>query len=225
MIRIVFLVGRPGSGKSYIAQFIQKFATIKNWKVDHIYDYQLLQEMFLEESSKALAREQRSFQPVGPENLQGFRVINFAVLDVVLEKIAGQVKEELSASSKENKLILIEFARNDYAQALHRFGTDILQGAFVFYINAGVDTCLERVHRRINDVSPFAHFVSDDILQGYYQVDGWLDEKMCQYLALLEGDHISIYLEEINNAKPCGDISSVIEEIVNKQLIPDLVEV
>ncbi len=211
MLVKVFLLGRPGSGKSYIAQCIQRFAETSGWFVHHAYDYELLQAMFLEEESKNIAPELRKFSHKGPESHRGFDVIDFSVLDIALERMADKVGLEVDKkqTSPEDKLFLIEFARRDYISALHKF-YNLLQNAHLFYIHADIETCIVRVHQRVKRGSPYGHFVSDDIIRAYYQKDDWIDGRLQKYLLdiRLQGIHVST--KEIDNR---GSIQQLIQRV------------
>jgi adenylate kinase family enzyme len=173
MIKIVFLLGRPGSGKSSVACDIKRIAELRSWPTRHLFDYQLLQDMFLQEEREHGNDRKRKFRRRGPEEHNGFDVLDFGVLDSVLDRMAEQIRAE----KESQKLFLIEFARRNYTQALSRFGPDILQGAHLLYLDADLETCIERVHRRIDnptiECGRYNHFVSDFIMQGYYYRDDW----------------------------------------------------
>ena len=164
----VFILGRPGSGKSKVAQFIQEFVSEQGWMAQHIYDYTLLQALFLEEIATNTPIEQRKFRPRGPEASHGFDVTNFQVLDNVLYHMAHGVNTGELAPPGEKKLLLIEFARNMYAEALNKFDVRLLQDAYLLYIDADMEICIERIRQRVGDGSRFSHFVSEEIIRSYY---------------------------------------------------------
>jgi ABC-type oligopeptide transport system ATPase subunit len=111
MIQIVFLIGRPGSGKSTVAQLIQMFAIDRGWIALYVNDYKLLQQMFFQEKAGPTFPKESKFSPSGPKECNGFDVRDFSVLDTVLEMMADQVRKEKQTSTEEKKLVLIEFAR------------------------------------------------------------------------------------------------------------------
>jgi dephospho-CoA kinase len=168
MVRKVFLLGRPGSGKSSVAQLIQMLARDNDWSAYYINDYEFLQNIFSQEKSECTPLERRNFRLTGPEECNGFDVIDFSVLGKVLEKMRVEVEEVEKQSSKEdNILFLIEFARDSYHNALQLFGTNLLQDADLLYLDVDLEICIERNHRRSD------HFVSDEIMTTYYREDDW----------------------------------------------------
>jgi dephospho-CoA kinase len=168
MFMIVFLLGRPGSGKSSVAQLIEMFAGDRGWLTHYTNDYEHLQKMFLQEKAECTPLERRNFRLTGPEECNGFDVINFSVLGKVLEKMRREVEEVESESSEEdNILFLIEFARDSYHNALQLFGSNLLQDADLLYLDVDLESCIERNHRRSD------HFISDEIMRTYYCNDDW----------------------------------------------------
>jgi gluconate kinase len=165
MVRNVFLLGRPGSGKSMIARLIEMFADDRGWSTHYMNDYEYLQEMFLQEKAGCTSLERRNFRLAGPEECNGFDVMNFSVLDKVLEKMRREVESE--SSEEDNILFLIEFARDSYHDALQLFGSNLLQDAHLLYLDVDLESCIERNHRR------FDHFISDVIMRTYYREDDW----------------------------------------------------
>src|SRR5574337_1452630 len=117
----VFIFGRPGSGKSSVAQFIQEIAGRKGWDIEYVYDYKLLQDLFQQEIGADLPSNERRFNSIKNNEEHGFDVKDFAVLDEVLDTIADQMTQERSMSELANpggkRLYLIEFARNNYENA------------------------------------------------------------------------------------------------------------
>jgi hypothetical protein len=174
MIKIAFLLGRPGSGKSIGARLIEIFARENGWSVEYMNDYRLLQQMFLQERAEHTPPAKRKFSTSGPIEYNGFDVVDFSVLDTVLEIMADQVREANRTSSEEEKLFLIEFARNNYSNALLLFGRGLLDDAHFIYLDVGVDTCIERIHQRVaHPVTSDDLFVSDEIMSTYYRNDDW----------------------------------------------------
>lgn len=210
----VFILGSPGSGKSSVAQFIQELASEKGWSVEYIYDYRLLKELFQQEIVTNPPENQRRFRPVDSKETQGFDVINFEVLDEVLDTIVSQVMHEMRerklTPSQEKPLRLIEFARNKYEDALRKFGDELLQDAYLLYIQADIENCIERIRRRVGDGFEFSHYVSEDIMRSYYTKDDWLEDPFNQYIRFIQNKGIRIDVKEIDNN---SSIENLIENI------------
>src|SRR5437764_1080820 len=121
----VFVLGRPGSGKTTAVRRMMELAKERGWNTRRIKDFEILHSMFLADS------EHKEFLPVAHG---GFDVIDFSVLDTALEKLEKVVEEQKSQSSSEDDLIIIEFARNDYRKAFKRFNPQFLQDAFFLFV-------------------------------------------------------------------------------------------
>jgi hypothetical protein len=129
--------------------------------------------MFQAELHKPFSPQQH-FEPV---DHNGFRVVDFSVLDLALKIIEKRATGSLNDCSLDTqRLIIIEFARDDYVQALRQFDPAFLQGAHFLFLDADVNLCIQRIHDRVaHPDSIDDHFVSDDIITGYYQKDGTPD--------------------------------------------------
>lgn len=230
MVRKVFLLGRPGSGKSTIARIVEMFAKDNDWVTHHIYDYEHLQKMFLQEEAKGISPQERQFRPKGPKECQGFDVVDFSVLDTVLVVMASEAREKQKEGQaslhNRDELILLEFARDDYSHALQQFGSDLLQDAYILYLKVDLEACIGRIHKRIDcGYDEFDHFVSDDIMRSYYGSDDWLDGRLHEYLNLLRNSGIHVDAREIDNSGSLDQLTDKVKGIVNTWLIPQLARI
>ncbi len=226
MVVKVFILGRPGSGKSTVAQLLKTVARESSWDTRHIYDYKHLHDIFQQEIDDNVPVEARSFRQKGPDGCQGFDVRNFTVLDTVLKRMAGEVQAEEQGQPGANKLLLIEFARKDYTHALDIFGYEILKGVHLLYIKLGLENCIKHVHQRSienRSRSEYDHFVSDDIMRGYYSGDDWSSQQFSKYLNTLRT--IDVADEELDNSGTYQELESEAEKIFDKLIISHLVAV
>ena len=160
----LFILGRPGSGKSTAFRHIKKYLgqQYSDWSITHYNDYDILQEMLLRD--KLFPPKKKRFEE---KELGGFDVIDFSVLDEVLRIIEKAV--QANSYEKKEELVIIEFARQDYKQALGLFSDSFLRDAYFLFLDTGVKTCIQRVKNRVTSPpTPDNHFVSENILTGYY---------------------------------------------------------
>ena len=158
----VFIVGRPGSGKSTAARCIAMWAKDFGYLTRHINDYEILKEMFRADT------EHKKFRPT---EHGGFDAIDLSVLDAALKEVEGKVQECLS--SHPMHLVTIEFARDDYHDAFKQFTPAFLENAYFLYTDADIDTCLQRVHKRVAcpaSIDDHPSF-SDDLFRYHYSKD------------------------------------------------------
>src|SRR6267142_1165556 len=105
MVVKVFVLGRPGSGKSTASRCLRQIPQRHDWTVVHFNDYDILKEMFLADI------HHEKFRPTAHN---GFDAIDLSVLDHALQELERRVLRANSSA----QMVTIEFARNDYREAL-----------------------------------------------------------------------------------------------------------
>lgn len=182
----VFLLGRPGSGKSTAARWIEKLVRREGFSAIRISDYKLLYDMFQRE----LHQSKSGLEHFSCAEHNGFNVVDSSILDTVLKEIERKAQAQLYFGK--NEFILIEFARDDYSKALKFFDRGLLGSAYFLFFDADIDACIERIYKRIfsatttdelhddRSISDSAstadefhddHFVSEKIIRSYYYRD------------------------------------------------------
>jgi hypothetical protein len=169
MLVIVFMLGRPGSGKSTGAHHLTEVAWEHGLSAIRIGDYRILQRWFKQD------RQHKRFTSAAHG---GFDVTDFSVLDEALQALKREIEQRIRriTTGHEDQVIIIEFARNNYCEALRFFGPKILAQAHFVYVEADVSTCIEHIQKRaLLHETPDDHFVSENIMKTYYAED---DEAM-----------------------------------------------
>jgi adenylate kinase family enzyme len=168
----LFILGNPGSGKSTIARYIVSDLLRRGCppqQIRHMNDYAILHKMF-EIDLRNYPPDGRRFRRA--EN-NGFNLVDFTVLDDTLRELESQANEIWPAEVSDDKIILIEFARNDYQKALDIFSREFLQDASFLCLDVDVEMCKQRVQERINKPGAIKtsddFFVSDHIFDTYYK--------------------------------------------------------
>lgn len=165
----LFLLGLPGSGKSTCARYIQQQVQdkVKGCRIFRMCDYDILYEMFVDDV------QQKMFYPI---EYGGFDVHDLLAFDLALNTLEIRVEEwlkELSSQSPREDLMIIEFARNDYAEALNLFKNEFYRDAYFLCLNVDVDICLQRIRERVaHPTTPDDHYVSEHIIDVYYHKEG-----------------------------------------------------
>lgn len=157
----LFILGRPGSGKSYAARHIQKMLDQQSKVSKRFNDYHILLDMFSKDAKQELFR---------PTKLGGFDVLQGKsfVFDDALQKLEEHVRAYLSTANND-AFCLIEFARKNYDDAFHLFHPDFLYNSHIVFIKANINICRQRIKERL--VVPQTeddHYISHYALRTYY---------------------------------------------------------
>ncbi len=160
MPSFVFLLGRPGCGKSLIYKKLSAKLSERGLEVTRIDDFPILKELL--DRDKEFKRHYRKEG--------GFVVTDFTLLDDVLKEINQRLKRE----AREDKVIFVEFARDRYLEALRNFDADVLRRSLLLYIYCPFDVCVQRNVRRFREGGGKTlddHIAPSDIMEQYYRYD------------------------------------------------------
>lgn len=192
----VFVLGRPGSGKSTAARHMNSLFKQGGWRVKHINDYEILREMFLADKQHLQFRATEH---------NGFDAIDLTVMDSALREVEERAKRLLEVDA-----VTIEFARNDYRKALKQFTPAFLKDAYFLFLDADIETCLRRVHERVacaTSIDDHPSF-SDTIFREYYAREN--REYMAHCLQREAG--LSRKVKVINNTSTFGNFMARVEK-------------
>ncbi len=197
----VFVLGRPGSGKSTAVRYVKRFLMQREWTAIHINDYEILRRMFLADTQQIQFRATEH---------NGFDAIDLTVMNIALQEVEVEVHPCLSSAD----LVTIEFARNDYREALHQFTPSFLKDAYFLFLDADIETCLQRVHERVihsNSIDDHPSF-SDAIFRTYYH-----KENAAYMAACLKKEFtLNKSVKVINNTGSLYDFKHHIEQFANE---------
>jgi hypothetical protein len=168
----VFLLGRPGSGKTTALHYIQNYVcgtkpipvhpNYKHPKFTHQREYTTLQEMMRSDSKNKFL----------PAKYGGFEVRDDSVFEESARRFEERLRNYLTTKASEEEFIFIELARKEYKESMRCFSPDFLQDSYFLFIEADVATCIERIHSRVAQSAPTGnHFIPDHVLRDYYSQD------------------------------------------------------
>ena len=160
----IFLLGRPGSGKSVIYHLLSEQLRAEGLaeEVMRIDDFPVLQELLNRDTEF-----KRHYRKEG-----GFVATDFTILDDVLKEINRKLEE----LERPGKMIFVEFARDRYAEALKNFDREVLGRSLLLYIYCPYDICVQRNVRRFREArggTPDEHIAPADIMERYYKYDDY----------------------------------------------------
>lgn len=157
----VFLLGRPGSGKTTAFHYIEACAHKKKIRSTRFREYTILYNMF--QSGRGEFRK---------AEYGGFDILNFSVVNESAKQLEAEILRCTYSKAQQDELIFIELARDNYEQAMQCFSPSFLQDSYFLFIEADLETCIQRIYYRVaHPAGTDGHFVSEHILRTYYSHD------------------------------------------------------
>lgn len=199
----VFLLGRPGSGKSQVFHLITsklKESSIAD-EFQRIDDFPKLLEINAEDTGNLRHK---------PIPGGGFLVLDDTVWADVLQK----VNKDALVLDDAGKMVFIEFARDKYKRALSNFTPSVLKKAMIIYIDCPFNIAWQRNVDRVNRQKAQgidAHLTSREEMEKTYLKDDFneiKDELQIPYI-ILKNDSNSLPLLEKR-------ISGILQEFLKK---------
>ncbi len=168
----LFVFGLPGSGKSAAARYIKSFARQKKFRPRRFKDYTILYKIFKDE--QRTNKEEKRFRSTQYLGYDGFELLesHFEVLNEALQKLHHYIQWRKKLADDSTELLIIEFSRVDYCEALSFFPSLRLHDAHFLFINSDIPTCKARIIARADHPQTRDdRYVSDYIFDKYYQRD------------------------------------------------------
>src|ERR1700674_5597928 len=106
MVVPVFVIGRPGSGKTTVVRNILGLAEQADIPTLRMKDYHILYDMFKNEQSSVAEITSPKFRPT---EYEGFDVLDWSVFDDALRALEARVQDATKINPEEVKLVTIEF--------------------------------------------------------------------------------------------------------------------
>ena len=157
----VFLIGRPGCGKSVVFKIIEEQLRARGFKgeLKRIDDFPLLKHIF----GTDVEHKRHRPAPGG-----GLKVTDGTVWDDLAKGLNKQAIE----LQDPNRLLFIEFSRDSYIRAFKNFSPKLLKNSLVVYVDCPFDICWQRnVRRTRSEKGLDAHLVSREEMEKTYARD------------------------------------------------------
>lgn len=158
----VFLLGRPGSGKSAVYRIIKEELRERDYDIEakRIDDFPLLQQIFEEDT------EHERHRPA--EDGEGVKITD----DTVWDDLSKALNEYAKKLQSHDRLLFIEFSRESYVRAFQNFSPEVMENSIAVYIDCPFEICWERnVERWKGGEGIDAHLVSKEEMRETYGED------------------------------------------------------
>ena len=212
MVKKLFLLGRPGSGKTTAFQLIQMLARDERWKTSHFThfrEYTTLQEIMASDNKSRFKTTE----------YDGFEIRDFSVLKESSKLLEENLTGYLSTTARSDELIFVELARDEYKESMKCFNPSFLENSYFLFVESDVETCIKRIHRRVaHPTSTGSHFVPDHVLRSYYSKDN------LEYMASAFKADFDVRKEigVINNRTTIPNYVEKVNDFAHTVLAPDL---
>lgn len=193
----VFLIGRPGCGKSAVFRIIEQELRARGFKgeLERIDDFPLLKHIF--DTDVEYKRHRPA--PGG-----GVKVTDGTVWDDLAKGLSDQALKLQSP----DRLLFIEFSRDDYRRAFKNFDPKLICRSLIVYIDCPWDVCWERNVRRAKlEKGLDAHLVSKEEMEITYKYDD--HEELPKHV------DASILVVR-NDSDDLGELRGELREVVEK---------
>ncbi|MBU2567850.1 MAG: AAA family ATPase [Elusimicrobia bacterium] len=205
----VFLLGRPGCGKSEIFRRASEKLKQENLCDDFVRvdDFPKLWAIFQGDEKTGRWEHCRKTQD------GGYKIIDNTVWDRILKEVNSDVRNLKSPG----RIIFVEFSRSNYTSAMKNFSGDVLGDSVIVYIYCSFETCWERNvrrHRQAVEAGSDDHLVSREEMEKTYLID---DEQELLKTTKIPAVRINTDFEGTAHlVKAAGDIVSLIRKNLKK---------
>lgn len=141
----IFLMGRPGCGKSEIYRRIADELKKRKLASDflRVDDFPKLWAKFTQDDAAEKSGQPRRYSRATSDG--GYLVTNDGVWDEILKEVDGDLK----SLARPGRVIFIEFSRPNYVHSiLDNFSQNVLDKGLVIYIDCSFEVCWQRNVRR-----------------------------------------------------------------------------
>ena len=168
--KYIFLLGRPGCGKSAVYNKLIDRLKEENLAEDfpRVDDFPKLWAKFQADDEREKNNEPRLYSRKTEDG--GYKVTNNDMWNELLK----EVNEDIKKMEQENRVVFVEFSRDSYKTAFKNFDEDVLNKAVAIYIDAPFEVCWERNvarHQKAVKAGADDHLVSKEEMEKTYLHD------------------------------------------------------
>lgn len=146
--KYVFLLGRPGCGKSALYRELEKriLESGQAKTVERVDDFPKLWAKCQQDDVREKEGQERRFTRRTDDG--DYVVTKGDVLDRIFDDMLQEVNSDVLEIEKADHVIFLEFARSNYVQAIQFFDKRILDDCIAIYMEVSFDICWARVVAR-----------------------------------------------------------------------------
>lgn len=133
-IKYLFVIGRPGSGKSTVSGIIQNLFQTQKMNSRILNDWEILNQFAIQETFPSLIQA----------NDKGFKVLDDEIYDIALEKLITNLQSE-----NRFDINIVEFSRKSYLASFMYISKIInKKNIKILFISADLEKCILRNKKR-----------------------------------------------------------------------------
>lgn len=207
----LFVLGRPGTGKSTAARLTVQVVREYEWLAEHLDDYGILYWMYLNDCKG-------QFRPASA-TLAGFEVVDVTVREEALAVLRRRIDFALTKVLDRKKLVIIEFARNSYKTVLQQFGEDFLKESYFLFLSSPLEDCMARIeHRAKHPIYEGDRFISRKTMEtSYFDDDIPATRAMLKTVYKLDEKHIRVIYNLFSEKVFLSEVCRFIERIIRQE--------
>lgn len=178
---LVFVIGRPGSGKTIFTGLLKdRVREISNKDLAIFNDREIL---------LSFARERLYPDLIRLTNHDNFTVLDQKIFDLATRAI---IEKAVASSPAESPFAVVEFSRQNYVATFAIVESVTDQYELIIYLTAPLEVCIERNMQRTS------HVVPESEMRNYFQKDDieMLRQKKPERVLVLTNDSTIERLEE-----------------------------
>jgi adenylate kinase family enzyme len=197
--QFLFLLGRPGSGKSHVYRKVAKRLPRKPTRID---DFPKLQSLAELDDSEEAAGRKRQWTKKTPDG-------GWVALQIAYETVLTKIDAELRELPSDAGFVFVELARWDMVRSIEdNFSPSVLARSFLIYVYCPLTICLARNKNRSlgGQSSVDRHEVPlERLLLGYVEDDHDLLERLGVPYVLIDNHlngtaHLELEAEKVVRA-------------------------
>ncbi len=169
--KYVFMMGRPGCGKSAVYRELEKKLISEGLaqSFERVDDFPKLWNKFMQDNELEKQGKSRKYSRATDDG--GYKVTNDALWNDILVDLNADIEK---IPSKPGHIIFIEFSRSNYVEAFGNFSSQITDKSLVIYIDVNFEICWQRNVKRHEDAlanKQDDHLVSREEMEKTYLND------------------------------------------------------